>query len=143
MKRSDCSERKSKTGDRCIVPGKSWRENMELQSFSKVAFWQKSRRAQASLAPNAFGTVAVFAAARVIRTSQDYGFSPSVSFSALQAQPRSPHVFCCDRCPGQEQFPPKQPDRQTSFHVPARSAKPIHTPDYEAKCFATTPEDRL
>src|ERR1043166_5778319 len=43
MKRSDCSERKSKTGKRCVVPGKSWRENLELQSFSKVAIWKATR----------------------------------------------------------------------------------------------------
>src|SRR5438874_8539224 len=43
MKRSDCSERKSKTGKRCVVPGKSWRENLELQSLSKVAIWKATR----------------------------------------------------------------------------------------------------
>src|SRR5205823_8695900 len=70
-------------------------------------------------------------------------FSPSVAISALRAQPQFPPVFCYGRCPGQEQFPPKQLVRQTSFHVPVRSAKPIHTPDYAAKCFATTLGDRL
>src|SRR5437667_10940174 len=108
-----------------------------------VAFWQKSRRAQASLVPNAFGAVAVFAAARVIQTSQDYGFSPSVSFSALQAQRRSPPVVCCDHLPGHEQLHPKQPDRQTSFHVPPRFAKPIHTPAYQAKAFVPLRADRV
>src|SRR5438552_14816446 len=43
MKRSDCSERKSKTGKRCVVPEKSWRENLELQSLSKVAIWKATQ----------------------------------------------------------------------------------------------------
>ena len=40
MKQRGCSEQKSKIANQCILPPKSWEENLELPFFSKAAIWQ-------------------------------------------------------------------------------------------------------
>src|SRR5206468_7775797 len=68
--------------------------------------------------------------------------SPSVSTASLRLLQQFQPVSCCDRNLGQGQFPPKRLARQTFFRARGRFAKSVHRPDSEAKCFATTPEDR-